>query len=115
MHELSIASSLVDTIRDRTGERTVASVHLRIGQLSGVLADALRFSFEIAAANTALEGAELILEQPAGRIRCRTYGLDSGLVDQFLLCACGSADVQVTAGRELDLVAVQLAAVEAAG
>lgn len=44
MHELSITQSLVDAVLERTGERPVIGVNLRIGPLSGVLPDALRFA-----------------------------------------------------------------------
>ena len=35
--------------------------------------------------------------------------LDFALTDMFLLCPCGSADVHVVTGRELQLVSVEVA------
>ena len=43
MHELSITQSVVDAVAEHTDGAPVASVHLRIGKLSGVVPDALRF------------------------------------------------------------------------
>ena len=37
------------------------------------------------------------------RARCRTCGAEFELRDLILLCACGSADVEVLAGRELEI------------
>ncbi|HEX5383490.1 MAG TPA: hydrogenase maturation nickel metallochaperone HypA, partial [Propionibacteriaceae bacterium] len=108
MHELAIAESIVQAVQSRIGDRPVRSVHLQVGQLSGVLIDALTFSFELAASGTPLEGAELLIDEPRGRLHCRTCGHDVGRDDLLLLCECGSADVEVTAGRELTLVSVEV-------
>ena len=43
------------------------SVRLRVGRLSGVVPDAMRFCFELVTAGTPLEGAALEIEQPEGR------------------------------------------------
>jgi hydrogenase nickel incorporation protein HypA/HybF len=108
MHELAIAESIVQAVQSRIGDRPVRSVHLQVGQLSGVLTDALTFSFELAASGTPLEGAELLIDEPRGQLHCRTCGQDVGRNDLLLLCECGSADVEVTAGRELALVSVEV-------
>jgi hydrogenase nickel incorporation protein HypA/HybF len=109
MHELAIAESIVQAVQSKIGDRTVRSVRLQVGQLSGVLTDALSFSFEVAALGTTLEGAELLIDEPGGRLHCRTCGRDVGRNDLLLLCECGSADVEVTAGRELALLSVEVA------
>ena len=56
MHELSIAMSIVDMAQEEAERRnaTVDAVHLELGLLSGVVADALLFSYEIACAGTRL-------------------------------------------------------------
>jgi len=109
MHELAIAESLVDAVLERTADRQVTVVRIRVGRLSGVVPDALDFCFEIAVAGTRLEGAVLVIEQLTGRAACRTCGDDFDLADLILLCPCGSADVEVLAGRELMLGSVEVA------
>ncbi|MET1087374.1 MAG: hydrogenase maturation nickel metallochaperone HypA [Arthrobacter sp.] len=109
MHELSIVQSLIDAVLDRTGAQAVTGVNLRIGPLSGVLPDALRFCFDVAAAGTTLAGARLNIDEPQGRGRCRTCSNAFALTDMFLLCPCGSADVEVVSGREFKLVSVEVA------
>ncbi|MBA2531400.1 MAG: hydrogenase maturation nickel metallochaperone HypA [Nocardioidaceae bacterium] len=47
MHELAITQSIVDAVTDQTAGATVAAVHVRVGRLSGVLPDAMRFCFEV--------------------------------------------------------------------
>jgi hydrogenase nickel incorporation protein HypA/HybF len=109
MHEFAITQSVVDAVTERTGTARVASVRVRVGRLAGVVPDAMLFCFELVTSGTALDGAVLEIEQPEGRGRCRACGADFGLADLILLCDCGSADVEVLAGRELAVASVVLA------
>lgn len=108
MHELAIAESVVSTVLERTGGR-VSVVRLRVGRMSGVVPDALMFCFELAVAGTALEGAALEIEEQAGRGYCRDCEAEFPLRDAFLLCDCGSADVELLSGRELLVTSVEVA------
>ena len=108
MHELAITQSVVDAVLDRTGDRPVTTVRVKVGRLAGVVPEAMRFCFELVTVGTTLEGARLEIEQPPGRAHCRTCGDDFGLTDLILLCPCGSADVEVTTGRELHLSSVEV-------
>jgi hydrogenase nickel incorporation protein HypA/HybF len=109
MHELAITQSVVDAVTERTGTAPVTVVRLRVGRLAGVVPDAMQFCFELVTAGTPLEGAELEIEEPEGRGRCRTCGAEFPLPDLVLLCDCGSADVEILAGRELAIASVVLA------
>lgn len=109
MHELAITQSIVDAVLDQTGDRRVTAVRLRVGRLAGVVPDALEFCFDLVSAGSRLEGARLEIEEPAGEAHCRSCGDDFHLPDLILLCPCGSADVEVLAGRELMLCSVEVA------
>jgi hydrogenase nickel incorporation protein HypA/HybF len=109
MHELAITQSVVETVTIRTGDAHVAGVRLRVGRLSGVVPDAVRFCFDLVTAGTPLEGAVLDIEQPEGRGRCRSCGDEFVLPDLLLLCRCGSADVEVISGQELAVASVEMA------
>ena len=109
MHELAIADSIIQAVQTKIGDQAVRSVRLQVGQLSGVLTEALTFSFELAAHGTPLEGAQLMIDEAGGRLHCRSCGRDVDRNDLVLLCECGSADVEVTAGRELALLSVEVA------
>ena len=110
MHELAITQSVVDVVRRRTGDRRVSVVRLQVGRLSGVVPDAMQFCYELVTAGTPLAGSALEFEQPPGQGHCRTCGTDFELADLILLCPCGSADVEVVAGRELRVISVELEA-----
>jgi hydrogenase nickel incorporation protein HypA/HybF len=59
MHELAIVEGVVDQVTGRLPDAKITCVRLEIGALSGVVADALRFSFELATEGTNLQGASL--------------------------------------------------------
>ncbi|HEX4062380.1 MAG TPA: hydrogenase maturation nickel metallochaperone HypA [Streptosporangiaceae bacterium] len=109
MHELAIVEGVVDTVTERLPDATVSCVRLEIGALSGVVADALRFSFELATEGTNLQGATLEITEIAARCRCRACGREFAPDGQILLCGCGSADAEILAGQELKIAAVKVA------
>jgi hydrogenase nickel incorporation protein HypA/HybF len=109
MHELSITQSVVDAVVEHFDGARIRGVRLEIGRLSGVLPDAVRFCFDLAAAGTALEGARLEIDEPAGRVRCRECTRECELEDAIPLCRCGSARVEVLSGADLRIVSVEVA------
>lgn len=109
MHELSITQGVVDAVAERFAGARVAGVRLEIGRLSGVLPDAVRFCFDVVAAGTAVEGARLVIDEPAGRARCRDCEQEFELDDPIPLCRCGSARVEVLSGAQLRIVSVEVA------
>ncbi|MBW1601927.1 hydrogenase maturation nickel metallochaperone HypA [Streptomyces sp. JJ66] len=113
MHELSIATAVVESAEAaarRHGATCVGSVRLRVGELSGVVPDALRFSFELAAAGTALEGAALEIEDVPARARCATCPGDFpvGSPPDLRCPRCEGSAAELVSGRELELAAVTL-------
>jgi hydrogenase nickel incorporation protein HypA/HybF len=108
VHELAIAESVVESVLERTGDRRVTTVRVQVGQLAGVMPDALQFCWDLATAGTPLESAQLEIESPHGRARCRDCEQDFVVDDLILLCHCGSADVEVVAGRELQVMSVEV-------
>ncbi|MEO7422719.1 MAG: hydrogenase maturation nickel metallochaperone HypA [Ornithinibacter sp.] len=108
MHELAIAEAILDAILERTHQRQVTVVRLAVGKLSGVVPHALEFCFDLATNGTPVEGASLEIVQQHGRARCHACGGDFDVFDLILLCPCGSADVEVVAGRELSVTSVEV-------
>lgn len=110
MHELAITQSVVDMVVERMAGRRVATVHIQVGRLSGVVPDAMLFCWDLATAGTALEGAVLDIDAPPGAGHCRTCEANFTLDQPILLCPCGSADVQIVAGQELRVTSVEVEA-----
>lgn len=108
MHELSVTQSIVDAVVERMGDATVTGVCLEVGRLSGVVPDAVRFCFDVVCAGTTLEGARLVIVEPPGRARCRDCAGEFGLDYPIPLCPCGSANVEITQGRQLRITSVEV-------
>jgi hydrogenase nickel incorporation protein HypA/HybF len=109
VHELSITESVVAAVTDRLGDQRVEVITLEVGRLSGVVADSIRFCFDLCTEGTALEGATLAIIDIPGRAHCRTCGEDFDMADQIALCECGSTDLAILCGEELRIKTVTVA------
>ena len=105
--------SLIEGVEEEAArhEGRVEAVHLQLGPLSGVVKEALVSAFEVASAGTTLEGVRLMIEETpiiAFCPRCQAQkNIDS---IQWLCCpACQSPVSEVVQGRELQLVALEMA------
>jgi len=112
MHELSIAMGIVDAALDEARARgvQVSAVHLRLGALSGVVKDALLFSYEVACQDTALQGSRLIVEDVPVVIfclRCQEQRV-LGTVQSFACPACGEPTMDIRQGKELEVFALEV-------
>ena len=69
MHELSIAMSILDLAEEEAlkhdGAR-VSAIHVKIGEMSGVVAQALTNAYELAREQTPFEQCRLVIEQTPG-------------------------------------------------
>ncbi|MBX5483014.1 MAG: hydrogenase maturation nickel metallochaperone HypA [Myxococcaceae bacterium] len=101
MHELAITDGIVAGICERVGEGRVRRITLEIGALTAVLPDAVRFCFDVCAAGTRCEGAELEIVPVPGRARCRSCHAELQMQGPWALCACGAGDVDILSGQQL--------------
>ncbi|RNC70674.1 MAG: hydrogenase maturation nickel metallochaperone HypA [Desulfuromonadales bacterium] len=109
MHEMSITQSVVDICEKSAEGRRVLSVVLEIGELSGVVPDAVEFCFEACTSGTLLEGAKLVIERVPGVGRCPSCGKESPVRSYFDPCpGCGAYGVRVVAGEELRVKEVEV-------
>jgi hydrogenase nickel incorporation protein HypA/HybF len=109
MHELAITEGIVAAVTDKLPDQKITLVRLEIGALSGVVADSVRFCFDLVTEGTNLEGANLEISEPAARCRCRGCSRDFEPDGPIVLCACGSADVEVLSGADLRIISVKVA------
>lgn len=113
MHELSIAVSLIDLACEelsRLGDVRVDAVHLRLGPLSGVVKDALLFSFETATVGTPLYGARLQIEEVPVTVWCGACFaervLDTPVRRRCPVCNAATPDI--VRGEELELIGLEV-------
>jgi hydrogenase nickel incorporation protein HypA/HybF len=114
MHEMGIAMQIVDiavsSIPPGVKNPSVARINLRIGKLTAIVPSSLRFCFEIAAQDTPLAGAELVIEEPPITVRCKSCGHQWTVTSPNFICEkCQSGQVDILTGREFDIVSLELA------
>ncbi len=114
MHEVGIIESALEVIRReaRTHQATrVTRVVMRIGTISGVDVDALRFGFEACTPGSIAEGAEFEIESIPARAHCKDcatdFTIESGFIFQCPHCGAFSGDVR--SGKELELTRLEFA------
>jgi hydrogenase nickel incorporation protein HypA/HybF len=109
MHELAITEGVLEAVTSRMPDARITCVRLEIGALSGVVADSVRFCFDLVTEGTNLQGARLEITEPPGRCRCRVCGSEFEPDGPLLICPCGSIEISVLAGGELKITSVQVA------
>jgi hydrogenase nickel incorporation protein HypA/HybF len=116
MHELSIAMGIVEAATDEAQRRgvQVSAVHLRLGALSGVVKDALLFSYEVACQDTPLAGSKLIVEDVPIVIFCGQCNGERTLntLQSFACPECGTPTMNIIRGKELEVFALEVEDVE---
>jgi len=112
MHELSIASAILDAVRGEAEKRPgahVTKVGVRIGALSGVEPEALSFGFSVLVQGTDLEPLALVIEPVPRRQRCPTCEFTFEVNADSLACPrCGSGETILAGGDELDLAYLEV-------
>ncbi len=112
MHELGIATAVLDAVRIEALRRPharVCRVGLKVGELGGVDRDALSFCFEAITRETEFEGLVLDIEHCPLQHRCpacdRTFA-----VEQFeTQCPfCGRTETVCVGGDELELAYLEV-------
>lgn len=105
MHELAIATGLVELIQAEVAKRgltKVTEVALVVGELTNVVPEALEFCFEVASQDTPAAGAKLVIEARPIMARCKTCGVEFPVKNYSFLCPeCGGRETEQTGGNEL--------------
>ncbi len=110
MHELSVASAVLDTALRHAEDRRVLVVSLRIGHLRQVIPDSLAFYFELVARDTLAEGARLEQVVVPARVRCggceREWDMEG--TPDFRCTQCQVSEVAVVSGNELEVESIEI-------
>jgi hydrogenase nickel incorporation protein HypA/HybF len=112
MHELAVCQALMNQVENIAAERnarSVVTITIGMGPLSGVEAQLLKHAYPVASAGTIAEGAVLVIQDLPVRIKCNRCGCESEASPNKLLCAeCGEWHTTLISGDELMLMSVEL-------
>jgi len=112
MHEMSIAQSLIDIIREemvKNDASVIRTVRLNVGEMSAVVPESLKFCFSILTAKTALKGARLIMDIVPLKGYCRECECVFKIENFVFVCpSCGSVQVETLEGKDLSIVEMEV-------
>jgi hydrogenase nickel incorporation protein HypA/HybF len=117
MHELSIVTSIVETVTetlaalpDASKGARVLEVRLRVGALASVIPESLEFCYGIAIEGTPLEGSRLVVNVLPVVMHCAACGEDVTLegVQSFRCPKCGEPSSDMRQGRELEIDSIEI-------
>jgi hydrogenase nickel incorporation protein HypA/HybF len=112
MHEVAIMTEALRMAQEAAtaaGAARITKVRLRIGALSGVVPEAMRFAFDVVAHDTPAAGATLEIELVPGACWCATCQAEFECADFFNECPrCHNPGGDLRRGRELEIAAVEL-------
>ena len=113
MHEMGIAIQIVEiasaSIPAELEDARVERVNLKIGKLTAVVPESLRFCFQIAAQDTPLCDADLNIEEIPIAVRCADCNIEWTICEPVFRCQkCNSGSVEIISGRELDINSIEI-------
>ncbi len=113
MHELAIAQSIIETVETRAIECNathVKGVRLKIGAASGVVVDALTFSFEMLTSQVPiLAGAQLLVDSLPHRAWCAHCEQEFPVTNYIVQCPiCRQWSTSIVSGTELQIQEMEI-------
>jgi hydrogenase nickel incorporation protein HypA/HybF len=117
VHELSIVSSIVDSVTttlEAYPGAQVKEVRLRIGALASVVEDSLQFCYGIATDGTPLEGSKLVVRILPVVMHCERCAQDIEIasLQSFRCPRCDEPVSDLRQGRELEIESIEIDEVE---
>ena len=107
MHELSIAENILEIVEESACENKadkVVLLEIEIGEMSGVISEALKLALEVSVKGTLLEKSEIGIFELAGKARCRSCNEVYEVHDLYSVCPfCQSYDPDIIEGKEMKI------------
>ena len=113
MHELTIARNIVEILEEELSDAPglqVFAVDVLLGPLSGVVAEALQFCWDLATEDTRLSGARLLIELTEVVGYCPECCKDCVISNiQSIKCpSCSTPVRRIKTGNELEIHTVEV-------
>ena len=112
MHEMSIVQNLITIIKEEMVKNKAArlrSVRLNIGEMSGIVPEALKTCFEIMTEKSDMKGAVLKMDIAPLVGCCRKCKKEFKVIKYDFSCPdCNSSDIDIISGREMNIVEMEV-------
>ncbi|KAA3609342.1 MAG: hydrogenase maturation nickel metallochaperone HypA [Calditrichaeota bacterium] len=112
MHELSIAQSIFETVLLEKKKKNLSDIQfigLKIGAMSGILADSLEFSFDAIKIDTELSETALAIELIPLKGRCKVCQHNFQVDDYAFFCPqCESGQIEIEQGMDMEIAYLEV-------
>lgn len=112
MHELGLTQNIVDIAlqhAEREKAQKILAITVEIGELSGVIAEAVEFAFDVCSKGTLAEGAHLEIRHIDGRGQCLDCNKQAKISTLTHVCPnCGSLALETIAGQEMKFTEMEI-------
>jgi hydrogenase nickel incorporation protein HypA/HybF len=112
VHEFSLTLNLIEIAEDqarRAGASSIVGLSVKIGMLSGVVPDAIKFAFDACARGTLAEGASLEIIDVQAIGRCHQCSEECRMESLIDACPnCGSFALDILQGQEMTLTEMEI-------
>jgi hydrogenase nickel incorporation protein HypA/HybF len=106
VHELAITQSILEIAENearRSGARRINKIKLRLGSFTGLVKEAVEFSFDAIKSGTLAEDGQLEIEVINLRTRCPGCGDETASEQPVFLCPRCAIALQIVSGREMQI------------
>ena len=112
MHEISLIEQVLEIAIEQAKKRGGNRIHqlnMRLGEISGVVPEALQFAFDSLKSGTAAEQSQLEIDCKPALLECPRCQQSVSTESYPDLCpSCGDVISTLIQGTELDLVSVEV-------
>ncbi len=111
MHELMVTESILEiTLRhaEKSSAERVTDLYLVIGDLSSVIDDSVQFYWDFISEGTIAHGAKLHFRRISTGFLCQSCETHFEMTEIFTCPACQSSQIQIVAGQEFYLEAIDI-------
>jgi hydrogenase nickel incorporation protein HypA/HybF len=112
MHELSIAENIVEICEQNAIANNATKIHsvtLNVGELSGVVMEALRTAMDSAVKNTIMQQSEIIYKVIHGVAKCEECGNEFQTNEIYSNCTnCNSYMTTIIKGKEMTVASMDI-------
>ena len=113
MHEMGIAMEVVEiavaSIPQDMKNSRITKVNLKVGKLTAIVPDSLRFCFEIVSKDTPLSHAMIHIEEIPIVVRCADCNDEYTIDEPMFTCrTCSGGSLEIISGRELDIHSIEI-------
>jgi len=105
MHELSIAQNIVEIAEEyalKNNAEIITEIEIEVGEMSGVVVEALEFAMQSATLDTMLSKAKMDIINIKGKVKCLECKTEFFASSLFDVCPkCNSFHTEIISGKEL--------------